>query len=532
MRLSDYLDKGASLDPSAPCLTVAGRARSYRDVQRLSWLVARALARSGVRPGDKAAVLSGNDPVAFSCVFGISRAGAIWCPVDPQNEPGRTAKVLDHIDCSCLIFSSAFAPLVRRIADELPKLRLLVCVDADPDVPPDPPAAVPLRKWLAGLDDMPFEAQPASDVAAIMGAGTAACDAKGVVLTCQNIETMSAATLISYPFGDRPVFLPITPLTRGVAMFTFPVMALGGEITLLPEFELTDFLTAIGQRQVTHTFLPSSLLTVLLDHPGLRGAELSSLRCVWYDGGDGIPVPRLAEAIAKIGPVMGQLYGQPEVMVISALEPRDHFRPDGTLAVERLASAGRPTDLTTVGIMDQEGRLLATGERGEVVTRGPLVTSGYYADPAGSAAAWRHGWYHTGESGYLDADNYLHIVQRARDLIPTGRYNLYAAEVERELLRHPAVRSCAVMAAPDAMWGERVTAIVHARPGFRLADGDLCAFLRERLGIRAPTRIEVWSGTRQPRLTGLLRDQLRSHRRSPAPGHDGRLEAGRARPRD
>lgn len=515
MLLCDYLDTGASLDPSAPCLTVAGKARSYRDVQRLSWLIARALARSGVRSGDKAAVLSGNDPVAFSCVFGISRAGAIWCPVDPQNEPGRTAQVLDHIDCSCLIFSSAFAPLVRRIAGRLPKLRLLVCTDADPSLPPDPPTAVPLRKWLADLDDRPFRAQPGGDVAAIMGAGTGMSDAKGVMLTCENIETMSAATLCSYPFGDRPVFLPITPLTRGLAMFTFPVLAAGGEITLLPEFEVTDFLAAIGQRQVTHTFVPSSLLAILLDHPGLGNADLSSLRCVWYDGGDGIPVALLAEAIAKIGPVLGQLYGQPEVMVISALEPRDHFRPDGTLAVERLASAGRPTDLTTVGIMDQQGRLLAAGERGEVVTRGPLVMSGYYADPAGSAAAARFGWYHTGESGYLDADNYLHIVQRSRDLIATGRFNLYSAAVERALLRHPGVRSCAVMAAPDVMWGERVTAVIQAMPGVRLADGDLRALLRERLGSRAPARVEVWSGARQPRwAAGLLRHVPRSQRPS------------------
>ncbi len=511
MLLSDYLDRGASLNPSAPCLTMPGRARSYRDVQRLSWLVGRALARSGIRPGDKAAILSGNDPVAFSCVFGISRAGAIWCPVDPHNEPERTARVLDHIDCSCLIFSSAFAPLVRRIAGELPKLRLLVCVDADPGAAPDPPTAVPLRQWLAGLDDGPFEADPVSDVAAIMGAGTGECDAKGVVLTRDNVETMSAATLTSYPFGDRPVFMPITPLTRGLAMFTFPVLALGGEIALLPEFEVTDFLAAIGQRQVTHTFLPSSLFSILLDHPALRSAELSSLRCVWYDGGDAIPVGRLAEAIARIGPVLGQLHGQPEVMVISGLEPRDHFRPDGTLAVERLASAGRPTEPTTVAIMDPEGRLLAAGERGEIVTRGPLVMAGYYADPAGSAAAVRYGWYHTGESGYLDADNYLYVVQRARDLIATGRFNVYSAEVERALLLHPAVRSCTVMAAPDVMWGGRVTAVIQARPGFRLAGADLRAFLRERLGIRAPSRVEVWSGKRQPRLARVLRCQVRSH---------------------
>ena len=104
MQLTDYLDKGASLDPAAPCLTTAGRTRSYAEVQRLSWLIGRALARSGIRAGDKVAVLSGNDPVAFCCVFGISRAGAVWCPVNPRNEAAENPELLDLFDCTCLIF--------------------------------------------------------------------------------------------------------------------------------------------------------------------------------------------------------------------------------------------------------------------------------------------------------------------------------------------------------------------------------------------------------------------------------------------
>jgi fatty-acyl-CoA synthase len=524
MRLSDYLDRGASLDPSAPCLTMRGRTRSYHDVQRLSWLVGQALARSGIGPGDKVAVLSGNDPVAFSCIFGIARAGAIWCFTDVRDEPARTLKVLDHLDCSCLIFQNSFAPLVRRISRELPKVRLLVCVDQDPGMAPAPPASIPLREWLAGVVDTPFEPRPAgeaapadqapsaTEVVAIRGAGTGLSDAKGVLLTCGNIEAMAEATLMGYPFTGRPVFLAITPLTRGLAMFTFPVLTLGGELILLPDFEVSDFLSTIEQCRVTHAFLPSSLLGAVLDHPDLPGADLSSLQCLWYDGGDGIPAARLADAITRLGPVMGPLFGQPEVLVISGLAPGEHFHADGTLAVERLASAGRPTALATVRIMDQQGMLLPAGQRGEIVVRGPLVTTGYYADPARSAAVSRYGWHHTGEFGYLDTDNYLHIVQRARDLIATGRFNVYSAEVERALQGHPAVRSCAVMAAPDATWGERVTAVIQARPGFRLVAGDVRSFLRERLGGRAPRQLEVWSDGRHPRLGSAIRHLVKSLR--------------------
>lgn len=507
MGLSDYLDRGALRDAAAPCLTMAGRSRSYAEVQRLSRLIGRALARSGIGPGDKVAVLSGNDPVAFSCVFGISRAGAIWCPVDAQNEPASTQKVLDYIDCSCLIFSSAFAPLVGRIARDLRKLRVLVCLDSDPGVPPDPAGAIQLRKWLAGLDDLPFEPDAVSDVAAIMGAGTGVCDAKGVVLTCDNIDAMVEATLTAYPYEGRPVFLAITPLTRGLAMFAFPIVALGGEVVLLPEFDLTEFLSTIRQYRVTHMFVPTSLLGILVTDPQLSGAGLSSLQCVWYDGGDAIPAATLARAIKLIGPVMASLFGQPEVMVISGLAPGDHLHADGTLAIERFTSAGKPNPLTLVEIMDEQGRLLEPGEQGEIVVSGPLVTAGYYADPEGSAEASRYGWHHTGECGYLDADNFLHVVQRTPDLIATGRFNVYSAAVERTLLGHPAVSSCTVMARHDAAWGERVTAAIQARPGFRLAEADVRAFLQERLGVRAPNRVDVWCGMRQSWFARLVRRQ-------------------------
>ena len=145
MRLTDYLDKGASLGPEAPCLTTAGRTLSYADVQRLSWRVARALDRSGIDPGDKVAILSANDPVAFGCVFGISRAGAVWCPVNPRNEAAENRDLLDLFDCRCLIFQAAFAPLVARIRPDLPKLTTLVCLDGE-------------STWLEGLQLVVFYA--------------------------------------------------------------------------------------------------------------------------------------------------------------------------------------------------------------------------------------------------------------------------------------------------------------------------------------------------------------------------------------
>ena len=154
MRLVDYLDKGASLGPDAACLTTDGETLSYAEVQQLSFRIAAGLAASGVRPGGKVAILAANDPIAFSCVFGISRAGAIWCPINPSNEAAENRELLDQFDCEVLIYQAAFAPLVNRIRDALPKVHTFVCLDQDPGSGPIPHATEktsPYRKMLSSL---------------------------------------------------------------------------------------------------------------------------------------------------------------------------------------------------------------------------------------------------------------------------------------------------------------------------------------------------------------------------------------------
>src|ERR1700678_4355240 len=163
MRLTDYLDKGASLGPDRPCLTMGALSLSYGDVQRLSYTIARALDRSGIRPGDKVAILSANDPVAFSCVFGISRAGAVWCPVNPRNEAAENRDLLDFFDCTCLIFQAAFSPLIAKIVPELPKLPTLVCLDAGQGGA-ELAGATSFDQWLAGLPASPWQASPVDDI--------------------------------------------------------------------------------------------------------------------------------------------------------------------------------------------------------------------------------------------------------------------------------------------------------------------------------------------------------------------------------
>jgi acyl-CoA synthetase (AMP-forming)/AMP-acid ligase II len=220
---------------------------------------------------------------------------------------------------------------------------------------------------------------------------------------------------------------------------------------------------------------------------------------------------RLEEAITRIGPVMAQLFGQTEApMMISTMSPADHLRADGSVATERLSSAGRPAPLMTVAIMDDSGRLLPAGQRGEIVVRGSLVMRGYFKNPAATAEAGAHGWHHTGDIGYLDEDGFLFIVDRAKDMVITGGFNVYSTEVEQALMAHPAVADSAVIGLPDEKWGERLTAVLQVRSGQSLDPVELKEFVKGRIGsVKTPKQIEVWDDLPRSKVGKVLKTEVR-----------------------
>jgi fatty-acyl-CoA synthase len=505
MRLSDYLDKGASLGPSSPCLTMGATSLTYADVQVLSFRIAFALQRDGVAAGAKVAILSSNDPIAFSCVFGIARAGAVWCPVNPRNEAAENRDLLAAFDCSCLIYQQAFAPLVDQILPLLPSITTVVCLD-------DAPAGrTSFQNWIADVPDHPWQADQLDDLAMIVGTGGTTGRPKGVMLTGHNLETMTALTLMGYPFDGRPQYLALAPLTHAAGVLCFPVMALGGQVVIMPRPDLGEFLALVQRKRITHTFLPPTVIYMLLGHAELDGTDLSSLQCFWY-GAAPMSAARLAEAITRIGPVMAQLFGQTEApMMISMMPPKDHLDDQGGINHGRLGSAGRPAPLVTVAVMDESGGLLPAGERGEIVVRSSLVMAGYYKDPVATEQVSRFGWHHTGDVGYLDQDNYLFIVDRLKDMIITGGFNVYSAEVEQAVLAHPAVQDCGVVGLPDDKWGERVTAVVQLKPGSEIGPAELQGFVKARIGsVKSPKQVEIWPDLPRSKVGKILKGEIRT----------------------
>ncbi len=343
----------------------------------------------------------------------------------------------------------------------------------------------------------------------IVGTGGTTGTPKGVMLTGRNLETMTALTLIGYPFEGRPVYLALAPLTHAAGVLCFPILACGGEIVVMRTPDVGGFLLHIERHRVTHTFLPPTLIYMVLAHEELPATDLSSLQCFWY-GAAPMSATRLEEALTRIGP-MAQLFGQTEApMMISTMSPADHYRSDGSIAVERLSSAGRPAPLVTVAVMGDEGALLPNGERGEIVVRSTLVMAGYYKNKEATAEASRFGWHHTGDIGYLDDDGFLYIVDRAKDMVITGGFNVYSTEVEQALLAHPAVQDCAVIGLPDEKWGERITAVLQLLPGQSVEPAEVKAFVKARIGsVKAPKQIEVWPDLPRSKVGKVLKTEIK-----------------------
>ena len=508
MRLHDYLDKGASLGVDRPCLTTDGTSLSYADVVRLSHEVAAALLGSGVGEGARVAILSANDPVAFTCVFGISRAGGVWCPINPRNEATENQELLHLFGAEVVLYHSGFAPLVAAIRDRLPEIHTWVCLDAADD------RSLGWQEFLdRGHDQVvPDHLRPpgADELAMLVGTGGTTGRPKGVMLTPTNLETMTALTLMGYPFDGPPVYLALAPLTHAAGVLCFPVLSLGGEVVIMRTPDGGGFLRLVQEHGVTHTFLPPTLIYMVLGSPDLDASDLSSLQCSWY-GAAPMSASRLEEALTRIGP-MAQLFGQTEApMMISMMPPADHFHPDGSVATERLTSAGRPAPLVTVAILDKDDQPVPAGERGEICARSSLVMAGYWKNPDETARTLRHGWLHTGDIGFLDDDGFLHIVDRAKDMIITGGFNVYSTEVEQAVLAHTAVQDCAVIGLPDDKWGERVVVVVQPQAGATVDPDELIAFVKQRIGsVKAPKEVHVWPDLPRSKVGKVLKTEIKA----------------------
>ncbi|WP_408587113.1 AMP-binding protein [Novosphingobium sp.] len=507
MRMIDFFDRGARNAPDRPCMVTDTGSRSYREVRERSNRIAHALIADGFAPGAHGAVLSGNDPTAFEAILGILRADGVWTMANNRASVDENAYLLDLLDVDTLFFHSEVADRITAFRAQCPNIRRYVSIDV-----PLAEADAFLGDWIAAAGDgeVPERRSGApDDLAFLANTGGTTGRSRGVMLTNLVWQSLVSSLVASMPMKQPPVNLVAAPMTHAAGPLALASMALGGTVVVLPKFEPAAVLDAIERHRVTYMFLPPTAIYMLLSHPGMRTRDFSSLEYISYAGAP-MSLDRLKEAIEVFGPVMNASFGQTESpMCVTAMPPHLHLGADGELA--HPGSCGQANLLSRVEIMDDDGNLLPPGQHGEIVVRGPLVMAGYYKNPEATAEASRFGWHHTGDIGYRDDNGWFFIVDRKKDMIISGGFNVYPAEVEQALHAHPAVQDCAVFGTPDDKWGEQVTAVVECRAGVTPPPvEDLLAFARERLGaVKTPKQLTYIDSLPRSNAGKVLRAELR-----------------------
>ncbi len=502
----ELFDRGVQRFPERVLVADAERSYTYAQMHALSLQVARALIGAGIRPDDPVALLSVNHPLVLACQYGLVRAGALWTPCNYRNTAEANAKQLAIYGARFIFFHSQQADQLATIRAAVPGIVGAVCIDK---ALPDAPA---LEDWAAQADgSLPFPGRKPADGVAILSSSGTTGEPKGAFQPNRAFEALAASYYAVLPTQEPPVHLVVAPLTHAAGVVHWAFLPRGATNIIAPSADPGLILQMIEKHKVSILFLPPTVIYMLLAHPDIRKYDYSSLRYFLY-GAAPMSVTKLREAMEVFGPVMTQNYGQTEaLMIMTVLTPAEHSELlTNPRAAKRILSAGREGPFARVEIMDDDCNFLPAGTPGEVVYQSQLVMTGYYKNPKATAEVSAGGWHHSGDVGYKDEDGFVYIVDRKRDMIISGGFNIFPAEVEQAALAHPAVQDCAVVGAPDDKWGEIVIATVELKPGATFDKDEFLAFCKTKLGsVKAPKRVDVWETLPRSTVGKTLRRVVR-----------------------
>ena len=490
-----------------PCLDFMGRGWSYRDVGDLVRRAASGLAAQGVTKGTRVALLLPNSPTYVVCYFAVAMIGGIVVNLNPLYTAGEIrhlvedsgAEVLVTLDVKQLYVLAA--PLlgttslrkivVHRMADILPSAKSLLYRlfrRGDTASWPRDGRHVDFRDLTAnGGDVAPAAIDPESDVAVLQYTGGTTGVPKGAMLTHRNLwsNTQQCLTWLEQMPGAIQRVLCVLPFFHVFAMTGAMNLGLacGAELLLMPRFTIDDLFALIKRKRPTYLPGVPTLYTAIYNHPKAQSVDLSSIR-ICVSGGASLPLEVKAKFEAATGCKLMEGYGLSETAPVLTINPLD---------AARTGSAGLPVPGTVIEIVSTEDplTLLPQGERGEICARGPQVMPGYWHKPGETAQAMAGGRFHTGDVGYLDADGYLFIVDRIKDIIIASGYKIYPRLVEEALYQHPKIAQAIVIGVPDPYRGQTVKAVVQPRAGETLTETEVLDFLKDKVSpIERPRVVE------------------------------------------
>ncbi len=491
--LADWFRQRALRSPERLALRFEGRDWTYAEMQQAVEDCAARLAALGIAKGDRVAFLGFNQPMFFFVMFAAARIGAIFVPLNFRLTGPELAFMIEDCAASALIVDADHRAVIEPQLPNLPSLKAVLAAEDEAHwTKGAPPATEPVRV----RED---------DVALIMYTSGTTGRPKGAMLTHGNIWWNNANCMHTLDCLADDVTLTAAPVFHigGLNVTTLLAFQKGALVVLHRTFDPGRALADIAANKVTTMFGVPAMFLFMAQHPAFPMTDLSSVRLLLV-GGAPSPLPLLKTYLAR-GVSMQQGYGLTETApMVSFLAPE--------YALSKVGSSGKPVLFVEVKIVDSIGAAIETPRvQGEILVRGPNVTPGYWNLPEATAQAIdRDGWLRTGDAGFFDEDGFLTISDRIKDMIITGGENVYPAEVESALMRHPAIAEVAVIGEPDEQWGEGVVAVAALKVGQSLTIEELRDFAGESLArYKLPRRLEIVAALPRNATGKILKYQLR-----------------------
>jgi acyl-CoA synthetase (AMP-forming)/AMP-acid ligase II len=468
LELASLIERQSRFRAEALAVVFEGERLTYRQFWARVARVGNLLRSLGIGPGDKVATVAGNSLDLLAIYWAVPTIGAVLVPLSPLLLRDGLASLLAGSDARCVIAQSSMLPVLRQMKGELPA-HVLVLEGGAADFG-DFPALVSSQPERL----VPFEAR-SDDLFNIMFTSGTTGVPKGIMHT--HMTRSMYATLMGQAFRMTPESRTMHAgaiVFNGAFVTMVPTFYLAGTYVLLRQFDAEEAIATIERERITHTMLVPAQIVAILGAKGYDPQRLASLECILSLGA---PLMRQdKERLSRELPRrLYELYGLTEGFA-TILDRDDVVRKSG--------SVGVPPAFYRMRIERPDGSECAVGEPGEIVGRGPIVAAGYYKRPDLTAQAWREGWLHTGDVGFVDEDGYLHLVDRMKDMIDSGGVKVYPRDVEEVAARHPDVREVAVFGVPHEKWGETPLAAVILRPGAKVAADELRTWINERVSAR------------------------------------------------
>jgi fatty-acyl-CoA synthase len=498
--LGSWPERRLQISPERDAIWFEGTTTTHGGFAERVRRTAAALAGLGVTVGDRVAWTGGNHPSALETLYACGQLGAIWVPVNARLTPPEARYVLDHAGATVVVHGRDHGELADALRDVVP-----TWVAAEPPTAGGT-ASLPYEELLAAADPEPRD-QPVGldDPCLIMYTSGTTGRPKGAVLTHGNMTWNAVNQLLGFDFGQEERTLALAPLFHigGLNGTVNPTLLRGGCAVIVRRFESAETLRVIEEQRVNSFFAVPTMLDAMARRPEFRTRDLSALRTIGAAGA-AVPLPTLRTWLDR-GVTMQQAYGMTEAAPgCTVLDSAD--------AERKVGSAGKPVFFTDLRVVRPDGTETDAGEIGEVVVSGPNVMAGYWEDPEQTAAVLVDGWYRTGDAGSLDAEGFLYIRDRYKDMIISGGENIYPAEIESALLELPEVLEAAVIGIPDEKWGEVGLAVVVPAPGTTPDPEAVRTALRDRLaGFKVPQHIRFADELPKTATGKIRKPDLRAH---------------------